>query len=1204
MHRRNMIRTGLFLAVAFVACGEISTENSPESTVANVTHAQLPHDSHQIGTSFTRRLDDDSVDDSADSDGYLGYGNANATRCSLAEGDPDWVTIGVWIFGMALVLCILCMFESCISEECGYGTLAILWILCLYMIYTTGGTCGGSPEASAGDAAGYDNGHDAGAGVGAGVDAGGVGDSAGDSQDECGPPAWTSIVYALIACAVPTTLLLMAIAEVDCVEDMEDTTAAGVVGGLGCVVVVVGCIVAVSTGGSYMGPAIVFVGYALTILPWVIDDIDEEYYLPIFGGTWCIVFVLVVWTVMSGDSCEVLYERFEMCAAGETLKAEADLPFFAADVCATTCCAEWQGEQGYQVGQQGQASTPTSTPSPGPPTSTPSPGPPTSTPSPGPPTSTPSPGPPTSTPSPGPPTSTPSPGPPTSTPSPGPTSGPTPGPTTLTPSSPTPAPASFTEEPGEWVFENPINFGAIIAFFGTICNFIVFPVFMVPIPPIPPFPALQALAALNAAMAELEAALLALSEMSAGFAEMFGEYLHGIAEEWVHEQLGELEKKIGKKLRKKLNQLLTTESTVARISINTNSHYPGTEGSPIESSYDALQTSREHKAFVSAVEQDIRQMFPEQYRKDLNVTGVKTDPNDVPSGKKRKGKKNSAERDLAANKTSILVSFRIKNVADEQLIEKLNKPRDKYGKKKNFEFPTLQRTTQYQALNTDEDGTQAYMQLIAKATIRKERSIKSAEVRIIEEGCVVPVLERAMHDGHERVRIGSNEWASIKTAEGHVIMEPQKLSERIKALQAQLNELGIEAEMKKPAHDDIKALHEPGIQAVEDGLDIQEEQMKIAIADAEDDGYTVQKQLETQWAATKEQLESQLDEMRETLANELAEVGYDDILQKIKMLEEELARLKMESSSFVSMDKLDTKIEDLTNGDKPSYGGVEATPGELVKCGFTFAPEVSAWPGFTDIKTLTFSPLSVFDLEDQLMNFFEEKVIDTVAEKGGTEAFKKLCEAGEKKVDPEWVKDHFKEKAARQCRTKAQDKVLKMMIHAAAEKMRPQLEPKLEKYWLVWGDVKRLLDLLDTVEEIEEAVGKPDEFLGKLWSVAGVTAKRIALDKLRPTLEPHLEKAGLPWSEAQPLLEEALNPKRLEQAFEDVESACESLVQDLTATETTEEAADNDGDVNNHSATFILYNCIRCSYQVAFLTSGACRLRLEVVLSIKTFKTL
>ena len=62
------------------------------------------------------------------------------------------------------------------------------------------------------------------------------------------------------------------------------------------------------------------------------------------------------------------------------------------------------------------------------------------------------------------------------------------------------------------------------------------------------------------------------------------------------------------------------------------------------------------------------------------------------------------------------------------------------------------------------------LMVMKKCTVRQAISTNSHEVRVLAAGATVQVLERGVFEGHQRVRIGENEWASQVTAKGSVLM--------------------------------------------------------------------------------------------------------------------------------------------------------------------------------------------------------------------------------------------------------------------------------------------------------------------------------------------------------------------------------------------------------------------------------------------------
>ena len=70
---------------------------------------------------------------------------------------------------------------------------------------------------------------------------------------------------------------------------------------------------------------------------------------------------------------------------------------------------------------------------------------------------------------------------------------------------------------------------------------------------------------------------------------------------------------------------------------------------------------------------------------------------------------------------------------------------------------------------------------------------------------------------------------------------------------------------------------------------------------------------------------------------------------------------------------------------------------------------------------------------------------------------------------------------------------------------------------LKWDDVLPAIELVDTFEEIAEAVSDPAAFLQTLASTCVPVAIKLALRQLRPKIEPALEDRGLEWDDVLPV---------------------------------------------------------------------------------------
>merc|ERR1719271_1492087 len=102
----------------------------------------------------------------------------------------------------------------------------------------------------------------------------------------------------------------------------------------------------------------------------------------------------------------------------------------------------------------------------------------------------------------------------------------------------------------------------------------------------------------------------------------------------------------------------------------------------------------------------------------------------------------------------------------------------------------------------------------------------------------------------------------------------------------------------------------------------------------------------------------------------------------------------------------------------------------------------------------------------------------------------------------------------------------------AMVKLRPVLEPHLLKQGLTFPDVVPALEQVDTLEELQGALANPSEFLESLATSMGPAAKKLAMVKLRPVLEPHLPKQGLTLADVVPALEQ-VDLKDLRAALDD-----------------------------------------------------------------------
>ena len=102
------------------------------------------------------------------------------------------------------------------------------------------------------------------------------------------------------------------------------------------------------------------------------------------------------------------------------------------------------------------------------------------------------------------------------------------------------------------------------------------------------------------------------------------------------------------------------------------------------------------------------------------------------------------------------------------------------------------------------------------------------------------------------------------------------------------------------------------------------------------------------------------------------------------------------------------------------------------------------------------------------------------------------------------------------------------------------LEPRLPEP-LTWDDVQTALELVDTVDELRDAVEHPEVFLHQLLEEAvGPAAVKMALARLKPVLEPRLPEP-LTWDDVRPVLE-SMSAEELRSALDEPEALAKRLV--------------------------------------------------------------
>jgi hypothetical protein len=81
--------------------------------------------------------------------------------------------------------------------------------------------------------------------------------------------------------------------------------------------------------------------------------------------------------------------------------------------------------------------------------------------------------------------------------------------------------------------------------------------------------------------------------------------------------------------------------------------------------------------------------------------------------------------------------------------------------------------------------------------------------------------------------------------------------------------------------------------------------------------------------------------------------------------------------------------------------------------------------------------------------------------------------------------------------------------------------------------VQPVLEAIDSIDELKQAVEDPLGFLERVASTSGPAAKKLAILHLKPLLTPTLTKRGLEWADVQPVLEEVDSTAELKDAIQD-----------------------------------------------------------------------
>merc|ERR1719238_2463764 len=112
--------------------------------------------------------------------------------------------------------------------------------------------------------------------------------------------------------------------------------------------------------------------------------------------------------------------------------------------------------------------------------------------------------------------------------------------------------------------------------------------------------------------------------------------------------------------------------------------------------------------------------------------------------------------------------------------------------------------------------------------------------------------------------------------------------------------------------------------------------------------------------------------------------------------------------------------------------------------------------------------------------------------------------------------------------------------------LKPRAKPYLERQGLTFEDVLPALEMVDTVEELQGAAADPAAFFEKLATeVGGPAAKKMLIAKLKPRAKPYLAKQGLTFEDVLPALEMVDSPEELQEAFWDPAAFFEKLATEV-----------------------------------------------------------
>ena len=114
--------------------------------------------------------------------------------------------------------------------------------------------------------------------------------------------------------------------------------------------------------------------------------------------------------------------------------------------------------------------------------------------------------------------------------------------------------------------------------------------------------------------------------------------------------------------------------------------------------------------------------------------------------------------------------------------------------------------------------------------------------------------------------------------------------------------------------------------------------------------------------------------------------------------------------------------------------------------------------------------------------------------------------------------------------------------HLLQTQVRPAVEPYLRTYGLTWDDASPALASVDSIDELGMALVNPTAFFERLESSNSTSAKRLLRARLKVVLEPLLAEQSVQWSAVQPSIELMDSVEELRDAMRDPRAFVQKLV--------------------------------------------------------------